>query len=76
METLNLKKIAREASEKAEKKIIRETLHETHWNRKETAKLLRVSYKALLYKIQRYQLDNLSIIPKGEDEPYGDLDEG
>jgi two-component system response regulator AtoC len=74
METLNLKKIAREASEKAEKKIIRETLHETHWNRKETAKLLRVSYKALLYKIQRYQLDNLSIIPKGEDEPY--LDEG
>jgi two-component system, NtrC family, response regulator AtoC len=75
MESLNLKKIARLASEKAEKKIIHETLHETHWNRKETAKLLRVSYKALLYKIQKYQLDNLNVTPKAGGEQHRDLDE-
>jgi len=54
-----LKDVGKKAAEEAEKQIIQSTLNETHWNRKEAAKLLRVSYKALLYKIQRYGLDEI-----------------
>ena len=59
-ENFNLKEVGKRAAEEAEKKIIEDTLQETHWNRKKTAQLLHVSYKALLYKIQKYQLDGLS----------------
>jgi len=55
----NLKEVGKKAAEEAEKEIIQNTLQETHWNRKKAAKLLRVSYKALLYKIQKYHLDDL-----------------
>lgn len=54
---LNLKKVKKEAAERTERKLILQTLGETRWNRKEAAKLLRISYKTLLYKIQRYQAD-------------------
>jgi transcriptional regulator with PAS, ATPase and Fis domain len=54
----NLKEVGKKAAEEAEKEIIQNTLQETHWNRKKAAKLLRVSYKALLYKIQKYHLDD------------------
>ena len=56
--SLNLKEVGKRAAEVAEKEIIQSTLQETHWNRKQAAKLLRVSYKALLYKIQKYHLDD------------------
>ncbi len=52
----NLKEVGKRAIEKAERDIIEATLHETRWNRKEAAKLLRISYKALLYKIEKYGL--------------------
>ncbi len=55
----NLKDLGKRAAEDAEKEIIQSTLLETHWNRKRAAQLLRVSYKALLYKIQKYHLDDL-----------------
>jgi two-component system response regulator AtoC len=57
--SLNLKEVGKRAAEVAEKEIIQSTLQETHWNRKQAAKLLRVSYKALLYKIQKYHLDDI-----------------
>jgi transcriptional regulator with PAS, ATPase and Fis domain len=57
--SFNLKEIGKRAAEVAEKEIIQNTLQETHWNRKQAAKLLRVSYKALLYKIQKYHLDDI-----------------
>jgi len=60
LDFLNLKKIRREATESAEKELMQRTLNETHWNRKEAARLLQVSYKALLYKIQKYNLDGLN----------------
>jgi transcriptional regulator with PAS, ATPase and Fis domain len=60
MEAVNLKQIGKKAAEIAEKEVIQKTLHETHWNRKETAKILKVSYKALLYKIQKYRLDEIN----------------
>jgi transcriptional regulator with PAS, ATPase and Fis domain len=56
----NLKEAGKRAAEEAEKKIIQSTLQETHWNRKKAAQLLHVSYKALLYKIQKYHLDGSS----------------
>jgi transcriptional regulator with PAS, ATPase and Fis domain len=55
----DLKEVGKRAAEVAEKEIIQNTLQETHWNRKQAAKLLRVSYKALLYKIQKYDLDSI-----------------
>ena len=55
----NLKEVGKSAAEVAEKEIIQNVLQETHWNRKHAAKLLRVSYKALLYKIQKYHLNDL-----------------
>jgi two-component system response regulator AtoC len=58
--TFDLKEVGRRASEVAEREIIQATLNETHWNRKEAARLLRVSYKALLYKIQKYHLDEIN----------------
>ena len=55
----NLKEMGKRAAEEAEKEIIRTILQDTHWNRKEAAKLLHISYKALLYKIQKYKLDEV-----------------
>jgi two-component system response regulator AtoC len=61
-----LKDVGRKAAEEAEREIIKNTLNETHWNRKEAAKLLRVSYKALLYKIQKYGLDDMKHQSSGD----------
>jgi DNA-binding NtrC family response regulator len=66
--SLNLKEVGKRAAEIAEKEIIQSTLQETHWNRKRAAQLLRVSYKALLYKIQKYRLDDLKGVQKFEEE--------
>ena len=48
----SLKAVAREASRMAERDMILKALERTHWNRKEAAKQLEISYKALLYKIK------------------------
>jgi len=32
-------------------------LEETRWNRKKAARLLEISYKALLYKIRQYGIE-------------------
>jgi transcriptional regulator with PAS, ATPase and Fis domain len=58
-ENMDLKRVGREAAELAEKEVIEQTLQEMKWNRKAAAKLLKVSYKALLYKIQKYRLDEI-----------------
>jgi transcriptional regulator with PAS, ATPase and Fis domain len=55
----DLREERKKAAETAEKEIIQRTLLETHWNRKHAAKMLHVSYKSLLYKIQKYHLNNL-----------------
>src|SRR3990172_801617 len=48
----SLKAVSREAAQKTEQELIRKVLDQTHWNRKETAKILGISYKALLYKMK------------------------
>jgi two-component system response regulator AtoC len=50
--TLNLKALARDAAQRAEAEQIARALERTRWNRREAAKLLQISYKALLYKMR------------------------
>ncbi|HUK56122.1 MAG TPA: sigma-54 dependent transcriptional regulator [Nitrospiria bacterium] len=54
---LPLKQVAREAMKKAEGEAILKALEQTRWNRKEAARLLKISYKALLYKIRQCNLE-------------------
>ena len=49
----SLKVVARTASRIAERDLILRALERTHWNRKQAAKELQISYKALLYKIKQ-----------------------
>jgi len=53
----SLKDVARTAARIAEKDLIFKMLQQTRWNRKETAEILGISYKALLYKIKENGLD-------------------
>ena len=48
-----LKEIARQAAVDAERDAIRDVLEQVHWNRAEAARLLGISYKTLLYKIDQ-----------------------
>jgi len=57
-----LKDIGRAASNMAEKELIEKVLQQTNWNRKKTAEILRVSYKALLYKIKENNIDKHNTI--------------
>jgi two-component system response regulator AtoC len=47
----DLKAIARKAARDAERLVIADTLDRVHWNRAKAARILQISYKALLYKI-------------------------
>jgi two-component system response regulator AtoC len=49
-----LKSLARSAKDEAEADAIGKALDQTNWNRKQAAVLLKISYKALLYKIRQY----------------------
>jgi two-component system, NtrC family, response regulator AtoC len=49
-----LKSLARTAKDGAEAEAIARALEETNWNRKQAAAILKISYKALLYKIRQY----------------------
>jgi DNA-binding NtrC family response regulator len=49
-----LKSLARSAKDEAEAEAIAHALEQTNWNRKQAAVLLKISYKALLYKIRQY----------------------
>jgi two-component system response regulator AtoC len=63
-ERLNLKAIARQAARDAERLVIAETLDRVHWNRAKAARILQISYKALLYKIV-----DCGLAPKNEPAP-------
>jgi len=53
---LSFKQVVSEAVIEAESKIIRAALELTHWNRKKAAMMLNISYKALLYKIKKFDI--------------------
>jgi len=44
--------------DEAEMEAIGDALEKTHWCRKDAAKMLGISYKALLYKIRQFGLDS------------------
>src|SRR5213594_756646 len=54
----SLKEIGRRASQAAERAAIEKMLAETGWNRVRAARALRISYRALLYKIKEAGLDS------------------
>jgi DNA-binding NtrC family response regulator len=47
----------REANENAERTAILTALSTTRWNRKQAAAVLKIEYKALLYKMKKLQID-------------------
>jgi two-component system response regulator AtoC len=49
----DLKSLVRGLKDEAEMEAISRTLEQTRWNRKEAARILNISYKALLYKIRQ-----------------------
>jgi two-component system response regulator AtoC len=51
-----LKSIVRGVKDEAEIEAITRALADTNWNRKKAASLLKISYKALLYKIRQYDI--------------------
>ena len=53
----DLKSLVRSVKDEAEIEAISRALERTRWNRKEAARLLQISYKALLYKIRQYNID-------------------
>jgi two-component system response regulator AtoC len=55
---LSLKQAARAASRRAERELILRVLNKTRWNRKRAAQELKISYKALLYKLKQIGLDD------------------
>jgi two-component system, NtrC family, response regulator AtoC len=55
--TVSLKDIGRRAAQAAEREAILQALERTQWNRVRAAKLLDISYRALLYKIKDGGLD-------------------
>jgi two-component system response regulator AtoC len=57
----SLKVVAKEAARVAERDLILRALERTHWNRKQAARELQVSYKALLYKIKQMDVDEAQL---------------
>jgi two-component system response regulator AtoC len=49
---ISLKKLTRAATRELERKVILKVLQAHHWNRKQAARALSISYRALLYKIR------------------------
>ena len=55
-ETFSLKKVSKEAGRMAENVVISHVLEKTGWNRSRAQRILEISYKTLLYKIEELNL--------------------
>lgn len=51
--SIPLKRIAKEAMREMERELILRALQANHWNRRKTAGVLKISYRALIYKIRQ-----------------------
>ena len=54
----SLRSLVQSVKEEAEKNAIALALEETGWNRKAAARLLKTSYRTVLYKIEQYQMSS------------------
>src|SRR6201997_5641539 len=61
-----LKTITRQATRELERKVILKVLQAHHWNRKQAARALSISYRALLYKIRDAGLPSNRPVRRGE----------
>lgn len=52
LDDLSLKEITRAAQDRVEREVISYVLEKTGWNRSKASRILKISYKALLYKIK------------------------
>lgn len=68
---IQLKKVTRQAVRDLERKIILNVLEENRWNRKRAASELKISYRALLYKIRQAGLPPKRS-PRAAAEPVAD----
>ncbi|MDH3883458.1 MAG: sigma-54-dependent Fis family transcriptional regulator, partial [Desulfobacterales bacterium] len=57
LSSLSLKKIRKKTANRVEKEFISYILEKTIWNRTKAAKILDISYKALLYKIKDLDIE-------------------
>jgi DNA-binding NtrC family response regulator len=57
-----LKQMVRGLKDEAEAEAIARTLEKTNWNRKQAAAELKISYKALLYKIRQYDIRQRTVV--------------
>ena len=48
-----LKRIAQQVTRRMERELILKVLQANHWNRRRTAEVLKISYRALLYKVRQ-----------------------
>jgi transcriptional regulator with PAS, ATPase and Fis domain len=62
----NMKSMVRSLKAETEAKAIGEALQQTHWRRKDTARMLGISYKALLYKMHQFGFSSSSKPMAGE----------
>jgi transcriptional regulator with PAS, ATPase and Fis domain len=63
---VNLKKLTRQAVRELERKVILKVLQNCHWNRKQAARALSISYRALLYKIRDAGLPSNRMVKRRE----------
>jgi two-component system response regulator AtoC len=55
LEPVSLRRVSAQAAEQAERELVRRTLADTRWNRREAARRLKISYKALLNKLKKWE---------------------
>jgi two-component system response regulator AtoC len=60
---VSLRSLVQSVRLEAERNAIAAALHKTGWNRKDAARLLKISYRTLLYKIDQYQLRSSDLSP-------------
>jgi DNA-binding NtrC family response regulator len=61
--------VAAQAAERAERELVRRVLTETKWNRREAARRLKISYKALLNKLKRWEAAEAAASKAAEGDP-------
>lgn len=72
-ESKSLRSLVKSVKSETEKSAIAAALETTGWNRKAAARLLKVSYRTVLYKIEQYKMTsfNSSISPSGNGSGNG-----
>jgi two-component system response regulator AtoC len=58
---VSLKKLSAHAADQAERAVVQRILEETRWNRRQAARRLNISYKALLNKLKKWQAEGAKL---------------